>query len=243
MTDLMDDRMDQRVSATARRWRAEQPPAVAVPLERLDEPLPRAASWRGVLVAAAGVVLVGAVGLGVLRAVGGDASGPSDQPSTTATTQGTKVAQEVVPWRELRSRHPTIGHEVHGRLVTPYDGIVATGEIGGDLHPGDTLVFTVSLESSTPVALHPCPDYSIAFGQHAFVTRQLNCAQVPYYASALGPHGRMGAFRPTLPANTPVRFRMRMTVPDESGRQKVLWTLNGPRQAPGFYGIVRVTSE
>ena len=32
-----------------------------------------------------------------------------------------------------------------------------------------------------------------------------------------------------------------MTVPDETGRQKVLWTLDGPEESPGFYGIVDVT--
>jgi hypothetical protein len=245
MTDLvderMDDRMDQRLAAAARRWQAEQPPPPGVPLDRLGDPTGHTVSRRAMVAVAAAVVLVCGVGIGILRATGGDSSEPTSRPTPSTTVHGKQVAEEVVPWRELKSRHPKIGHDVHGTLVTPYDGIVATGHIGGDLHPGDTLVFTVTLESATPVALHPCPDYSIAFGRHAFVTRQLNCTQVPYYASAPGPHGRMGDFGPTLPANTPVSFRMRMTVPDEPGRQKVLWTLDGPESSPGFYGIVRVT--
>ena len=32
-----------------------------------------------------------------------------------------------------------------------------------------------------------------------------------------------------------------MTVPDEPGRQKVLWTLDGPQEMPGFYGLVDVS--
>ena len=43
-----------------------------------------------------------------------------------------------------------------------------------------------------------------------------------------------------LPAFTNVRFEMRVTVPDVQGGQKVLWTLDGPQQMPGFYGIVHV---
>ena len=36
---------------------------------------------------------------------------------------------------------------------------------------------------------------------------------------------------------------MRVTVPDEPGRQKVLWTLDGPQQMPGFYGLVHVSAQ
>jgi hypothetical protein len=46
-----------------------------------------------------------------------------------------------------------------------------------------------------------------------------------------------------LPAFKNVRFEMKVTVPDEIGRQKVLWTLDGPQQMPGFYGIVDVTAS
>jgi hypothetical protein len=233
--------MDQRLSAAAHTWQAEQAPPPGIPLDRLDEPAQRAVPWRAAVAAAAAVALVAGVGFGVLRATGDHASDPATKPNPSATEHTKEVPQVVVPWRELKPTHPTLGHRVHGQLVTPFDGIVATGHIGGDLHPGDTLVFTVSLESSRRIALHPCPDYSIAFGRHAFVTRQLNCVQVPYYASVPGPHGQMSAFRPTLPPNTPVSFRMRMTVPNEPGRQKVLWTLDGLQSSPGFYGIVRVT--
>jgi hypothetical protein len=31
-------------------------------------------------------------------------------------------------------------------------------------------------------------------------------------------------------------------VPDVRGEQKVLWTLDGPQQMPGFYGLVHVTA-
>jgi hypothetical protein len=33
---------------------------------------------------------------------------------------------------------------------------------------------------------------------------------------------------------------MRVRGPDEPGRQKVLWTLDGPQSMPGSYGIVDV---
>jgi hypothetical protein len=238
----MSDLLDERLASAGERWQSEQPAPPAVPLERLDERLPRRTDWRAVLLVAAAAVLViaGGIGVGVLRAGGGGSSGPSHRPSSTPTLHGKHVSQEIVPWRKLTAEHSPLGHRVKGKLVTPYDGLVATGHIGGELHPGDTLVFVVTLESSTAIALHPCPNYSIAFGRKGFETGQLNCAQVPYYASVQGPHGHLSAFRPTLPANTPVRFRMRMKVPDERGRQKVLWTLTGPTEMPGFYGIVTV---
>jgi hypothetical protein len=45
-----------------------------------------------------------------------------------------------------------------------------------------------------------------------------------------------------LPAHTNVRFAMQVQVPDGArGRQKLLWTLDGPEQTPGFYDIVRVS--
>jgi hypothetical protein len=243
MTDPTDQRLDQRLAAAGRRWRAEVSPPPTVPVERLGEAAPRPVDRRSVLAlgVAATVVLAAGVGIGVLRAAGGDSSHPSDHPSPTATVHGTRMPQEIVPWRKLTAQHSQLGHRVNGKLVTPYDGVVATGHIGGVLHPGDTLRFTVTLESSARIVLHPCPDYSIAFGRKGFLSGQLNCSQVPYYASVVGPHGHMSDFRPTLPANTPVSFQMRMTVPEERGRQKVLWTLDGPESSPGFYGIVRVT--
>jgi hypothetical protein len=243
MTDLTDERMDQRLSTAGRLWQSEVSSPPTVPVDRLDEPLHRGGGRRGALtaVAAAAVVLAGGVGIGALRAGGGSSSSPSDNPSPTPTVHGIPVSEEIVPWHKLKAQHPQIGHRVKGKLVTRYDGLVATGHIGGTLHPGDTLVFIVTLQSSTRIVLHPCPDYSIAFGRKGSVTGQLNCSQVPYSASVPGPHGHMSDFRPTLPANTPVSFRMRVTVPDERGKQKVLWTLDGPQQSPGFYGIVRVT--
>lgn len=243
MPDLLDERMDQRLTRAARRWQGELPQPPAIPVDRLDEALPEGAGRRGALaaVAAAAVVLAGGIGIGAVRAGAGDSSTPSDHPSPTPTVHSVPVSQEVVPWRKLKAQHPSIGHRVHGKLVTAYDGLFATGKIGGTLHPGDTLVFTVTLHSSSGIVLHPCPDYSIAFGRKAYVTRQLNCAQVPFTASHLLHNGQMSDFWPTLPANTPVSFRMRMKVPEERGKQKVLWTLDGPQQSPGFYGIVRVT--
>ena len=51
----------------------------------------------------------------------------------------------------------------------------------------------------------------------------------------------MTQFRPVLPAGTQVFFRMRVTVPDVLGTQRVLWSLDGPQAMPGFSGIVNVT--
>jgi len=98
----------------------------------------------------------------------------------------------------------------------------------------------VALEAPGVVGLHPCPDYTITFGALT-TTRQLNCAQVPYLASLVRSSGKVTGFRPVLPAETPVFFRMRVTVPDVVGSQKVLWNLDGPQEMPGFSGIVDVT--
>ena len=233
MTDLVDemDEMDERLSAAGRLWQAGQPPASAVPLERLQEPRTRALSWRALLAAAAVVVLVGGGAVAVTRAVGGgSAGGPGG--SGTSPTPGVHRAPQVVPWRDLRAGHPRIGHRVNGKLVTKYDHVIATGLISGHEQPGDTLEFVAILESTTDVALDPCPDFSIAFGRHSWNTWQLNCNQVPY---------RDGHGRPLLPALRQVRFQMKVTVPDEPGRQKVLWTLDGPQEMPGFYGLVDVS--
>jgi hypothetical protein len=175
--------------------------------------------------AAALVLVGGAVAVG--RTVGGGLAGA---PSTS-TSPGVHRETPVVPWRDLPARHPDVAHLVDGRRVTPFDNVMAGGTIAGRLHPGETLEFTVVLESPSRVRLDPCPDYEIGFGARGFTSGQLNCAQVPY---------RDGRGRPVLPAVTPVRFDMRMTVPDVHGRQKVLWTLVGPQAMPGFYGVVRV---
>ena len=123
------------------------------------------------------------------------------------------------------------GNQKHGPVVTPFDRVSAVGAITGRARPGDVLVFDAVLESSTDLPLDPCPDYNIAFGRDSWKTWQLYCAAVPY---------RDGRGRPYLPAFTDVRFETRVTVPDEPGTQKVLWTQDGPQQMPGFYGLVDV---
>jgi hypothetical protein len=229
MTDLMEDRL----SAAARRWQAEQPAPPTVPVERLDERLPGSVPWRPLIAAAAAVVVIGG-GAVAVTSLGGDSSGvlpPADQGTSASNPPLTRQARPPVPWRNLPAAHPDVRHRVHGQVVTPFDHVSATGTIAGNLHPGDTLRFTAVLESSTDLPLDPCPDFNIAFGGHSWHTWQLNCAQVPY---------RDEAGRPFLPAFTNVRFAMRMTVPHARGDQKVLWTLDGPQQMPGFYGIVHV---
>jgi hypothetical protein len=238
-TDLMDERMDERLSAAGRRWRGEQPEPPAVPLERLVAAPPRRVAWRAAAAAAAAVVVVGGGTILLLRTTGGgDAAAPSRQLSFAPASQGGDDAV-VVPWRPLPAGHHQVGHRVHGRLVTPYDSISAGGHIDGIVRPEEELEFVVTLESPSRVSLHPCPDYTIAFGR-VLVVRQLNCAQVPYFASVLRGHGQMSNFWPTIPAQTPVSFAMRVRVPDVHGPQKVLWTLDGPESSPGFYGVVRV---
>ncbi len=240
MTELMDekDEMDERLSAAARQWQAEQPPAAPVPLERLDEPLRRTVPWRPAVAAAAAVLMVGG-GVAALSARGHDSSGslPPARHGGWVSTPTTQVTQHhngtwVVPWQDLPAGHPDVRHREHGQVVTPFDRISATGEIHGTLHPGDVLTFSATLESSTRLVLDPCPDFNVAFGKDSWHTWQLNCRQVPY---------RDGQGRPVLPAFQDVRFEMRVRVPDVRGDQKVLWTLNGPQQMPGFYGIVKVT--
>jgi hypothetical protein len=229
----MTDLMDERVLAAARRWQAEQPPPPAIPFERFDETLPRRPMpWRPVAGAAAAVLVL--VGAGLSLTMGGHGSQdglPADHRTTASGPHLAPQAGPPVPWKNLSATHPGFRHREHGQVVTPYDRVSATGHISGQAHPGDTLVFTAVLESSTDLPLSPCPDFNIAFGTTGH-TWSLNCAQVPY---------RDAAGRPMLPAFTNVRFEMRVTVPDEPGRQKVLWTLDGPHAMPGFYGIVDVT--
>ena len=130
-----------------------------------------------------------------------------------------------------RTTLPPRPGQQRGRVVTPFDHVSALGAITGRARPGDVIVFDAVLESPTNLPLDPCPDYNIAFGRHVWRTWRLNCAAVPF---------RDARGKPYLPALTNVRFEMRVTVPDEPGRQKVLWTLNGPQQMPGFYGLVDV---
>jgi RNA polymerase sigma-70 factor (ECF subfamily) len=233
-----DDLMDERLSVAAGRWQGEQPLAPDVPLRRLGVPLGRHLPWRTAVAAAAAVVLVGGGTVAVVRALGRDDTAPRDATSPTPRVEA--ATGKVVPWRDLEPGHPTLGNDVNGVLVTPYDDVSVTGSISGIVHPGDTLVFDAALTAPGIVSLHPCPDYTIAFGTQT-TTRGLNCAQVPYFASLVRSNGQVSGFRPVLPAGTHVFFRMRVTVPDEPGRQKVLWTLDGPQELVGFYGIVDVT--
>lgn len=239
MTDLMDERLDERLSAAARRWQAAQPAPPGVPLERLHATRGTRVRWRPGLAAAAAVVLVGGVTVALLRTGGEASSGPTDT--------GTSPSQ-VVPWRDLKAQHPAIARREHGRTVTPFDHVMAVGDIHGHVHPGDVLRFTMFLFSTTDVSLDPCPDYTIAFGATRARSWHLNCAQVPYRRANARPKPgvvRLHASRwhPVLPAGRRVSFEMRVKVPDVRGRQKVLWTLVGPTAMPGFYGIVHVTAR
>jgi hypothetical protein len=239
MTDLLDE-LDERLTAAARQWQAEQPPAPAVPLERLDERLderidsPR--RWRAVAAAAAAVVVIGGVAAVLTRSPDDTSTRPADTTGTPTTqvTPQENVRRADVPWRDLPAGHPDVRHREHGKVVTRFDRISATGSISGSAHPGDILRFVAVLQSPTRLVLDPCPDFNIAFGKSSWHTWQLNCRQVPY-------RDRQG--RPLLPAFKDVGFAMQMRVPDVRGDQKVLWTLDGPQQMPGFYGIVKVTAD
>lgn len=250
----MTDLMDERLSAAARRWQAEQPAPPGVPLDRLHPARGRKAGsrqvpWRPVAAVAA-VALAAVVTVALARTGGGASIGPADSNSSP-TVHGLRVPQPV-PWRDLKARHPMVGHREHGRLVTPFDNVLAAGEIHGHVHPGDVLRFTVFLESPTNVSLDPCPDYTVAFGATRARSWQLNCVQVPFRESSRRAHHHVSPgpgvtrldprlWHPVLPARTKVPFRMQVRVPDVLGRQKVLWTLVGPTTMPGFYGIVHVT--
>ena len=225
----MTDLMDERLNTAARRWQGEQSPPPVVPLDRLDESLPGHVPWRPLLAAAVAVIVVGGGAVALSRSPGERALRRRRvRPPLRSSGQRARRSPGGTWPRDI----PTFARE-HGQVVTPFDRVSASGTISGRLHPGDTLRFTAVLESSTDLPLDPCPDFNIAFGRHSWHTWQLNCAQVPY---------RDGAGRPFLPAFRDVRFEMKVTVPDDLGEQKVLWTLNGPQQMPGFYGLVRVTA-
>lgn len=232
----MTDLIDQRLTRAAHRWQESQPPPPGVPLDRLAEYPSRPGRGRRVgLVAAAAVLVVvgGSVAVGRLGT-----SGTSPSPTGPVTHRVGLEHPGTVPWADLPAGHPHVrttlpprGGATRGRVVTPYDGVSALGAITGRAEPGDVLVFEAVLLSATDLPLDPCPDYSIAFGRDSFRTWQLNCSAVPY---------RDARGRPYLPASTNLRFEMRVTVPDEPGTQKVLWTLDGPQRMPGFYGLVHV---
>jgi hypothetical protein len=235
--ERMDERMDGRLASAALRWQAEQRPPPTVPLDRLDAALPRRpVPWRR-LTAVAAALLVVAGGAAVLAGRGG---APAPPPSPSTPPEGTEQPAARVPWQALPAGHPHLRHTVRGRIVTPYDHVAVTGDISGVVHPGQVLTFTAVLESPKDLPLLPCPDYTVTVGTVA-VTRQLNCARVPYFASVLKADGTMGAFSALIPLNTRVGFLMRVRVPDVIGDQKVRWTLDGPHEEPGFEGIVHVT--
>ena len=236
-----DERTDQRLRAAARRWQGEQPPAPDVPLERLDAPVRRPLRWRPVAATAVGVLLVGVVTVVVVRAQGSDSAAPRGGADPSPTPQNVRVTGEVVPWRDLEAGHRVVGHLENGVRVTPYDDVTVTGSATGSVRAGDTFVFYAALTAPGLVTLHPCPDYTIAFGTRT-ITRQLNCEQVPYFASIVRPDGDISAFRPVLPSGTAVFFRMQVTAPDEPGSREVRWTLEGPTQTPSFSATVEVTA-
>ena len=186
----MDDLMDQRLSAAARRWQDEQPPPPEVPLERLDESLRRGSPGAGSLAVAAVVLLVG--GGAVARR--GRAE-PRRPPRIRALPTRHPHRTRRRPPCEERRPVPRPGAGASGGSATacgstPFDDVSATGHISGTVHPGDTLAFDVVLEAPGVVSLHPCPDYTITFGALT-TTRQLNCAQVPYLASLVRSSGKV----------------------------------------------------
>ncbi len=236
--DDPDHPIDEQLRATAVRWQGAQPPPPEVPIRRLHESLGWRLPRRRVVAAAAAVLLVGGVAalVGALSRDGGDSA-----PAAAATPPPARIdrSQKIVPFRDLEARHPALGDAVNGARVTPYDDVSATGDVSGTVHPGATLVFDVALESPGFLSLLPCPDYTITIGTQT-TTHQLNCAEVPYFASLVRSTGKVSSFRPVLPAGTQVLFRMQVVVPDEPGRQRVGWTLDGPQQEPGFEGVVDV---
>jgi hypothetical protein len=234
LTDLLDElgELDDRLTSAARRWQAEQAPPPGVPLDRLDERLRRQAPWRPLVAAAVAVLVVAGGVVALTRSHDGSAPPPVTVTPTTSATSA--PSGPLVAWKDLPAGHPDVRHREHGQVVTPFDHVSASGTITGEAHPGDTLTFVAVLESSTDLRLDPCPDFNIAFGKGFWHTWQLNCAGVPF-------HDDRG--RPMLPAFQDVRFQMKVEVPDEVGRQKVLWTLNGPWQMPGFYGVVTVLGD
>jgi DNA-directed RNA polymerase specialized sigma24 family protein len=234
-----EDGMDRRLSLAAARWQAQQPPPPEVPLNRLDESLRRHVPWRRALVSTAATLVVAGGAAALVSGLGRGGDDPPAQVAATPTPSADR-ARQIVPFRALKPTHPALGREENGVSVTPYDDLSATGDISGTVHPGDTLEFEVGLEAPGLVSLLPCPDYTITVGTVS-TTRQLNCAEVPYFASLVRPSGKVTGFRPVLPAGTQVLFRMHVTVPDQPGRQQVQWALDGPHAMPGVSGVVDVT--
>jgi hypothetical protein len=232
----MTDLLEHRLAEAGRRWQAAQPPAPEVPVDRLTLTPRRRPRYAWAAAAAVLVIVGGTLAVAAMRPGPNHPSPGVPPPWVTSTHQVGPVVRDTVPWAALPATHPHLrswpqGH--HRPWSTPYDLVSVAGEIKGRVHPGDTLAFTAYLESSTDLPLDPCPDINIALGTHAYYTWQLNCAAVPYIDSAGHPY---------LPAFTKVPFRIEATVPEERGRQKVLFTIDGPQQMPGFFGLIDVVT-
>lgn len=232
----MTDLLEHRLAEAGRRWQAAQPPVPEVPVDRLTLAPRRRARYAWAAAAAVLVIVGGSIAVAATRPGPNPPSPGVPPPWVTSTHQVGPVVRDTVPWAALPATHPHLRTWPQGHSrpwSTPYDYVSAAGEIKGRVHPGDTLAFTAYLESSTDLPLDPCPDINIALGTHAYYTWQLNCGAVPYIDSAGHPY---------LPAFTKVPFRIEATVPDEPGRQKVLFTIDGPQQMPGFYGLIDVVT-
>ena len=106
-------------------------------------------------------------------------------------------------------------HFETGRAGTPFDDVSVEADLPATAKTGETITFRVTLTAPRDLALDPCPDVSISFGDRA--DYGLNCDGVPY---------RDGSGRPYLPAGTPVSFVARATAPTTPGRNvKVTWQL------------------
>ena len=128
--DSMDDPMHQRLTAAARRWQDEQPPA--------RDPGPAARRARSCEVPAASHA-DRCRGAGARRWRRGHRQHPPPgrhhgcRPRPIASpTPHVQRAQKVVPFRDLDPSHLTLGHVQDGVLLTPYDDVTATGNIAGD---------------------------------------------------------------------------------------------------------------
>lgn len=195
--------------------------AAGRPVDRLEEP-ERRPPWRRAVVIG---VVVALAGSGALTKV------LAHHSSTHDASRGAPARPDQQADRQRVSATPA--------GVSSAGGITATGRITGSVRAGGTLVFDVALSSSRFFSLHPCPAYTITFGTHS-TTRHLSCGQVPYLASLVRSDGTVTGFQPALPAGTVVVFRMRVRVPDEPGRHRVLWALDGPRPRAALSGTVEV---
>jgi hypothetical protein len=131
--------------------------------------------------------------------------------------------QAPITVSEFRPEHFTTG-----QIGTPYDEVAVDADLPATAKLGETITFRVTLTAPRHVALDPCPDLSITFGDRA--AYGLNCDGVPY---------RDGAGRPYLPAGIPVTFVARAMAPTTAGRNvKVTWQLEDTSAVGG--GTVEV---